>query len=540
MVGANDVANSFSSVVGSGTLSIPQVVIIAAIFEFVGAVAMGGNVASTIRDDIVDPDKFQGEPALLMWALMCSSVTTATWLGIATYMELPVSTTQATVSALAGIGFALKGSDGVNWWCLPEEGKVICESIVPIVISWFAAPVFSAVAANVFYVPMRFLVLRSDSAYDRTFISFPIIVFIVITVLIAMIFNKGGDKLDEGVEQFDDGEKAGIAFGCGGAAGLIAALLMPRLRGHIDRITETTRQYTDFQFEKTPENEAKNDEEAVQEGTKEESKVEATRKTYTDVSTRETLIDALRFAGTERSVMQKIGYVARSFVNWVVDYKPAYVINSQEGVESGVTDLHLNREGYDPKAETTLSFLQILSAIFAAFSHGANDIANAVGPLSGAWTLYRKGSVSSEADQTKGILAYGAAALIIGLALYGTRCIAVLGTKLAALSPSRGLCVELGYALVIVFAASYSLPVSTTLTQTGAVIGIGLSDRAFKGVNWRAFFKIFSGWVINVIVSSLVGAAIASIGSRSPAALGIMDKQIDFLTDAKRSQIGAA
>lgn len=511
-------------------------VVLAAIFEFVGAVAMGGNVASTIRDDIVDPSKFQGQPALLMWALLCSSVTTSTWLGIATYFELPVSTTQATVSALAGIGFALKGSDGVNWWCLPEEGKVVCESVVPIIISWFAAPFLSAVAANIFYVPLKYIVMRSSNSFNRTFVVLPVIVFVVITVLIAMIFNKGGDELDKAMAKFSEGEKAGIAFGAGGAAGLIAALLMPRLKRTIMSVYSARREHNEFIFEDDS-NKEKNDEEVA--GAEKtppnetsvsipDAKVKSNREDYTDTSSRQELSKALKFDDKERNFFGKIVYVVTSFGKWVLDYKPAYVVNSEKGMKHGVSDLHLNREDYDPMAETTLSYLQVLSAIFAAFSHGANDIANAVGPLSGTWTLYRNGDVDADAEQTKGILAYGAGALVLGLALYGTRCIACLGTKLAALTPSRGLCVELGYALVIVFAASYSLPVSTTLTQTGAVLGIGLSDRAARGVNWPVFFKIFGGWVLNVVVASLGGAAIVSIGAQSPNTKPIIQEQLSF------------
>lgn len=524
MTGANDIANSFSSAVGAGTLTNWQAVAIAAAFEFVGAVVMGGNVASTIRDGIINASSFDGEPALLMYALMSASVTTTTWLGTATYFELPVSTTQATVAALVGIGWSLKGADTVNWWSQPEEGKVIATNVGSIVISWFAAPVFSSVAANIFYIPLRSLVLRSEHSYSRVFKAFPIVVFIVITVLMAMIFNKGGDEMDKAMSDFDTGGTAGLAFGCGGFAGLVAIFFMPKLKRHVDYLYTLSKSERQVMYGHKSRAE-KDAEDAAADG--EIGRIKS-MKDYTWTSSYEDLKDALRFDDPERSFMQKLGHVFVLFWKWVFDFKPSYVVYSQEGQQSKIGDLHLNREEYDEKSETALSFLQILSCIFAAFSHGANDIANAVGPLSGAWTLYKDGKVGTAADQTKGILAYGAAGMVIGLALYGSRCMAVLGTKLAALTPSRGLSVELGYSLVIVFAASYSLPVSTTLTQTGAVMGVGLTDRAVKGVNWREFAKIFSGWIVNVVVAALLGGAIVSFGAFSPAHQDVIRSSLKY------------
>lgn len=167
---------------------------------------------------------------------------------------------------------------------------------------------------------------------------------------------------------------------------------------------------------------------------------------------------------------------------------------------------------------------------------GANDIANAVGPLSGAFALYIDGSKRVDSDPTNGkteppsigfeygLLAYAATALVLGLLLFGSRIIACLGTKLCSLTPARGLCVELGYSLVVVLAAGYALPVSTTQVQTGAVIGIGLADRAIGGVNWQLALKIFIGWVLNVVVSAVVAGLIVAQAAFAPTVNSLTDK----------------
>jgi len=113
-IGANDVANSFATSVGSKTITVFQAMIIAGIFEFSGAVGLGSGTTDTIRKKIVNIDVFESRPDVLMIGMLCSIAATAIWLIVASMMGLPVSTTHSTIGAI--IGFAL---------CMPNGGDIL-------------------------------------------------------------------------------------------------------------------------------------------------------------------------------------------------------------------------------------------------------------------------------------------------------------------------------------------------------------------------------------------------------------------------------
>jgi phosphate/sulfate permease len=118
--GANDVANSYATSVAARTLTMVQVGFLSICTEFIGAVALGARVTNTIKNGIISIDRFQNKPGVLVLAMTCAEVGSATWLMVATRLGFPVSTTQTVVGALIGVGFA-SGSP-VKWaW---ESGSV--------------------------------------------------------------------------------------------------------------------------------------------------------------------------------------------------------------------------------------------------------------------------------------------------------------------------------------------------------------------------------------------------------------------------------
>ena len=109
-IGANDCANSFATSVGSGVLTLKKAVIIAAIFEFGGAVLMGSHVTDTVRKSIVDIDIFKENPGALMFGMLCADLSSVIWLTIATYYKYPVSTTHSIIGAIIGFSLAYGGN----------------------------------------------------------------------------------------------------------------------------------------------------------------------------------------------------------------------------------------------------------------------------------------------------------------------------------------------------------------------------------------------------------------------------------------------
>ena len=113
-IGANDVANAMGTSVGSGAITVKQAILIAAVMEFAGAYLAGGGVAATISKGIVDTERFEGSPELLVYGMLGSLLAAAVWLMVASLKGWPVSTTHSIVGAVVGFAIAAIGTDAVH------------------------------------------------------------------------------------------------------------------------------------------------------------------------------------------------------------------------------------------------------------------------------------------------------------------------------------------------------------------------------------------------------------------------------------------
>lgn len=148
--------------------------------------------------------------------------------------------------------------------------------------------------------------------------------------------------------------------------------------------------------------------------------------------------------------------------------------------------------------ERIFGYLQMMSACTMAFAHGANDVANAIGPLSAAVSVLLSGSLlSTAAPIPMWTLALGGFGIILGLATWGWRVIETIGKKITELTPSRGFSAEFGATLTIVFASRLGLPVSTTHILVGSVLGVGMA-RGIEALNLNTTRDIAISWVVTV------------------------------------------
>ncbi|KAH9258915.1 hypothetical protein BASA81_002535, partial [Batrachochytrium salamandrivorans] len=224
-IGANDVANSFATSVGSRTLKMWQAIVIAGLCEFFGAYLLGARVTSTIKDGIVNASTFKGHDDLFMFGMLCALLVTSIWLMAATFAEMPVSTTHSIIGAVVGFGLASPGGGSAVSW----------DGVGLVVASWFVSPAMSGTIAAILFVLVRHFILRTgDRAYNRTFYFFPLLVFFTFTINVVFIMKKGGIGKGQGFaagSSFDDGTMIGIAFGVGaGCALLTIVLLNPLMR----------------------------------------------------------------------------------------------------------------------------------------------------------------------------------------------------------------------------------------------------------------------------------------------------------------------
>ena len=452
-IGSNDLANSFGTTYGSKVLTVFQIIILASIFEFSGAMVLGSPVTNTLAGSISNVAYFKAQPYVLMYGMLCALAGSSTWLYTATYLGLPVSTTHSIVGGIMGFSLVYKGADGVVWLKSVPDFPYVA-GFVPIVISWVSSPILCAAISAGIYSTIRYAIIKSEHAIQRSIYFLPVVVFFTFWIEFFFILSKGaGSRIT-----WDVGTTVWVSACIGVGASLLSLGFIPPLQKKIANYTPTVLPIED--------------------------------KTLAEVKSVPMTTD-LSGARVDLSGV-------------VLDLSGALVV--KEHVDTV----------YDPRIEYSFAYLQIFTSICTSFAHGANDVSNAVGPLAAIWYIHENGAVSSKIDVPAWILVIGGAGIVVGLATYGVKIMEVLGKKITYISPSRGFAAELATALVVSFASKYGFPISSTQCITGAVVGISLCDKNLKDLNWKIMGKIFVSWIFTIIVTGAISAAIFSQGVYSP------------------------
>ncbi|MFQ5627388.1 MAG: inorganic phosphate transporter [bacterium] len=434
-IGANDVANAMGTSVGSGALTVKRAVIVAAVLEFAGAFFVGTHVTETIRKGIINPDIFLGHELDLVFGMIGALLAAAIWLQVASYFGWPVSTTHSIVGAVLGFGVMYGGMAAADW------GKV-----GSVVASWVVSPVLCGTIAYLLFSLLRRAIYDNDDPVGAAKRITPYLVFFVFFVLTLTMVFKGlkNLKLD-----LDFTDAILIAIGIGLIASIISSFLVKRIQPVVAEERVLLRQPSVVS---------------------------------------ERISKALQ--SLQKASAKAKGGIQEQLTTIVHDLK---AIN-QETVkgtvrETGSADLNT--------VERIFVYLQILSAAFVAFAHGANDVANAVGPLAAVITILRTGLVEMKAAVPIWILGMGGVGIIIGLATWGWRVMLTIGKKITELTPTRGFCAEFAAASTIVLASKLGLPISTTHTLVGGVLGVGLA-RGISALNLRVVTNIAISWVVTI------------------------------------------
>tara|TARA_Y100000389_G_scaffold204574_1_gene258088 strand:- start:16921 stop:18582 length:1662 start_codon:yes stop_codon:yes gene_type:complete len=494
-IGANDVANAFATSVGSKSLTIKQAVVLASIFEFAGAVLMGSNVSKTIRKGIAEPECFDDNPGLLIYGMTCVTISVGIWLILASWLEMPVSTTHSCVGGIIGMTMMARGKRCVIWnYTKNDYGNGTTnmgwdnfpwlDGVAEIVASWVLSPIASGICAAILYGICKNTVLNYKNAYLRAKIAFPIIVGFTTGLNTSYWIIKGTKGQPErfGTHRLVREAKSGnlwptiqiglyVGFGCAA----VTTALLPFIIKKIDNHYNLHNLNSDLELE---------------------------------------LEDITQTNETQTNDNNKLN----SITNYINKQLNADIHNSIINNET-VANIHKNMTVHDPKVEQFFRYVQVFTAIVDSFSHGANDVANAMGPFAAAYVAYKKGKVVTKYEMNENtmmwILALGGAGMTLGLATYGYKIMNAMGVKLIGMTPSRGSCIELGAALVIIYGTGQGWPLSTTHCQIGATVAVGLFEGT-KGINWKLFIKTCFGWIITLVV---VGCTTAILVGPSPEPL---------------------
>ena len=494
-IGANDAANAFATSVGSKALTIKQAVVLAVIFETAGAVLMGSHVTNTIRKGIADYKCFELQPELLMYGCMWVVLAVGLWLFLASKYEMPVSTTHSCVGGMIGMTMALKGPRCVTWYESKETFPYI-GGVSGIVLSWILSPLFSAFFASMLFAVIRRVILRSANSFDRTSFLFPVIVGGTVTLNAYYIIYKGAKGL--GLDDTPLGVATAWAFGLGGCSALIIVPIVPILKERVLNNIGVTIDLDNVELE---------------EGKKIE--VEAHKNFEIDAKT----------------VSPCCGGIVKH-INDNLKVKLDDVIEA----DTAVSTIHNQAEVFDDNTEEYFKYLQVFTAIFDSFSHGANDVANAIGPFAAIYIISKDNEVNSEsemdANTAYGILAMGGLGIAFGLLLYGYKIMQAIGLKLCKITPSRGSSIELASAIVIITGSRLEIPLSTTHCQIGATMGVAALEnpRTCAGINCAIVGKTIAGWVITLIVVGGTTAILTAQGAHAPEVGNNCDNKIFNIT----------
>jgi len=151
--------------------------------------------------------------------------------------------------------------------------------------------------------------------------------------------------------------------------------------------------------------------------------------------------------------------------------------------------------------------LQVLSAGFQAFSHGANDVANAIGPVAAIVIVIQTQKVEMQVAIPLWLLLLGGVGLAFGVYTWGYRVMETVGEKITSITPTRGFSAEFGTATTVLLCSRLGMPVSTTHVAVGNIIGVGLA-RGISAINLDVIKKIFSAWIISLPAAGLFSIAI--------------------------------
>lgn len=230
-IGSNDLANSFGTTFGSKVLTLTQIVGIASVCEFSGAMLLGAPVTNTLAGSISNVAFFKTQPYVLMYGMLSALAASTTWLYTATYLELPVSTTHSIVGGIMGFSLVFKGIDGVVWSkAIPDFPYVT--GFVPIAISWVSSPIVTAIMSAGFYSAIKYFVLNGVHGVWRSIHLLPFVVFVTFFIEAFFVLSKGaGSKISWTVET-----TSWVSICIATVAALLSAASIPWLNKKVEQL----------------------------------------------------------------------------------------------------------------------------------------------------------------------------------------------------------------------------------------------------------------------------------------------------------------
>jgi phosphate/sulfate permease len=377
----------------------------------------------------------------LVYGMLAALLSAGTWIQIASYKGWPVATTHCIIGAIVGFGAIVGGWEAIHW-----------DHVLTIAFSWILSPlvggiisfsIFNFLRRNIFYAPDPLETTRQVT---------PLLIFIVLTTLCLVMCYNGLGHLHITLSFL---QALGISTLLGSLGSVISCIYLNRMTPPISQVKVQEEYHPEMagQLEKA------------------------------------------------KKHLVQMHLLARGVTQFQVSELLSDVENLSQSLKRTEETGKLSAEY--TLIEKVFGYLQVISACFMAFAHGANDVANAIGPLSAAIGVFTTGTVAVQTNVPTWALSLGGFGIVIGLSLWGWRVIETIGKKITELTPTRGFAAEFGAAATILMATRLGLPISTTHTLIGSVIGVGMA-RGIEALDLGTIRPIVLAWVMTVPAGALI------------------------------------
>jgi PiT family inorganic phosphate transporter len=382
-IGANDVSNAMATAVGARAITYKQAALIAGVLIFFGAVFVGPHVTETIKSKIIDINVINNSLVLLL-GFISSLLAAAIWSSLATWKEMPISTTHSIIGAMIGFGIVAGGFNSVNWF-----------EVERVAASWVLSPFSGCILSFiVFRIIVRLIFVRSNPVKSTKIVG-PFIIGITFFIITTSLLLKT-----------ELGNKIGIA-----------------------------------EFENT--------------------------------------------------------FIVSIVVSVIAIFLSMFFLRKIE--TKSIND-------YDT-VENIFRRLQVITSCYVAFSIGANDVANAIGPVAAIIPLANNQGLDSTTEIPIFLLIIGGVGMAFGCLTFGYKVMKTMGERITKLTNSRGFAVDFGVATTVLFASKLGLPISTSHTAVGAIIGVGLA-RGLDAVDLKVIKKIINSWLLTLPIAAFTSSVI--------------------------------
>eukprot|EP00928_Gymnodinium_smaydae_P000427 TRINITY_DN10168_c0_g1_i2.p1 TRINITY_DN10168_c0_g1~~TRINITY_DN10168_c0_g1_i2.p1 ORF type:complete len:553 (-),score=91.60 TRINITY_DN10168_c0_g1_i2:426-2084(-) len=490
-IGANDVANSFATAFGARCLTARQACCIAAVCELVGCFLLGGSVSDTIRKGMMSVELYGGDEGrvLVMAGMTSVLLAAATWLIVASKYGMPVSTTHSAVGGVIAFAVASKGYGSVNW-----------AKVEFIIASWFISPTMAGVVGYCCYVLIKKFVLQAENSLRRAKIVSPLLVFIMTLTVAMFTVYKGGKGI--GLNKISPFLAVVVSIGI---SLLVAGASFPLMSRHAELLAAEEQRVADVAAGQDATCELETSEKKSDDGNGQDTNdagkgLDAIGET--EMSEKESDAAKGHDATCEAEMLENSEHTGSEAI--VIDVDKAHTPELAKPDSDAAAVDAPSVAHYDPKTEQMFRSLVVVIAAFQSVAHGANDVANSVGPF-GAVLAAAEGPLGEKTGIPYWVFLLAGAFIVVGLVMWGVRVMQTVGRDLTEVTPSKACCAQFSATLVVLLATKLGIPISTTHAAVGGVIGVGLAD-GVNAIDWKVMGKVFFSWMVTLPICALTAA----------------------------------